>query len=191
MEETLSSLPFPPLTWDRFSWVGEDVLSSWAGFRDPEFQSKGQHAETSNGGVTLQIQPPEAKEGERARPSPEQARAYEFLKSHEVATAESVLLAIFKEYPALRGAYAFDAEVAAKLMPEIRKPEDLRALIGLRYVHLLPTARDGVGYVGFEFECTWDDHGLGVMTHKGRIVEVGTAEMAFDEYADEFRSGGS
>jgi hypothetical protein len=35
-------------------------------------------------------------------------------------------------------------------------------------------------YVGFEFGCTWDDeHGLGVLMHGERVVDVGGAETAF------------
>ena len=40
--------------------------------------------------------------------------------------------------------------------------------------------------MGFKFGCTWDDeHGLGVMTHRGHVVEVGGADTAFLEWIAE------
>lgn len=36
-----------------------------------------------------------------------------------------------------------------------------------------------MAYVGFSFWCTWDDeHGLGVMTHKNRVVKIGGVDTA-------------
>ncbi len=32
--------------------------------------------------------------------------------------------------------------------------------------------------------CTWDEeHGVGVLTHKGRVVKLGQADTAFDSHA--------
>lgn len=40
--------------------------------------------------------------------------------------------------------------------------------------------KDGYAYVGYEFGCTWDEeHGLGFMTYKDRIVDFGGADSAF------------
>ena len=40
--------------------------------------------------------------------------------------------------------------------------------------------KDGIAYVGYEFGCIWDDeHGLGVMTHKTRIIDFGGADSSF------------
>jgi hypothetical protein len=41
-------------------------------------------------------------------------------------------------------------------------------------------SKDGFAYVGYEFGCTWDDeHGLGFMTHKDRIIDFGGADTSF------------
>jgi len=38
--------------------------------------------------------------------------------------------------------------------------------------------KDGIPYVGFEFGCTWDEeHGLGVLMHGTRTVEIGDTAM--------------
>ena len=68
-------------------------------------------------------------------------------------------------------------------MPEIERIEQLRSLIGLSNVYVHAVSKDGMAYIGYEFGCTWDDeHGLGVMTHRNRIVEAGYADASFDEW---------
>lgn len=53
-----------------------------------------------------------------------------------------------------------------------KRPDDLRALIGLGTIHVLATAKKGMAYVGFEFGCTWDEeHALGVQTHGRRGID--------------------
>jgi hypothetical protein len=64
-------------------------------------------------------------------------------------------------------------------MPDITTGEDLRPLIGLHSVNVHPLKKNGMPYLGFEFGCTWDEeHGLGVLTHGTRVVEVGGADTA-------------
>lgn len=46
--------------------------------------------------------------------------------------------------------------------------------------------RDGAAYVGYEFACAWDEeHGLGAMTHRDRVVAVGQADVAILEWIAE------
>jgi hypothetical protein len=53
------------------------------------------------------------------------------------------------------------------------------ALIGLHDVYVHQVLKDGLPYVGYEFGCTWDgEHGLGVLVHGTRVVEVGGAQTA-------------
>jgi hypothetical protein len=77
----------------------------------------------------------------------------------------------------------FLGEDADQQMPELRESSELKRLIGLSTVHISDVEKEGVAYVGFEFGCTWEEeHGLGVMTHRDRIIEVGDAETAFDAW---------
>ena len=52
-----------------------------------------------------------------------------------------------------------------------------RSLIGLYNVNIHPLVEDGPSpYLGYEFGCSWDvEHGLGVLMHGLRVVEVGGA----------------
>jgi hypothetical protein len=66
-------------------------------------------------------------------------------------------------------------------LPDIRSAEDVQNHIGLSIVHVMNSDKDEFAYVGFEFGCTWDEeHGLGVMTHRDRIIAIGQADKSFD-----------
>jgi hypothetical protein len=178
-KHTLNLPPFPPLEWDQFFWAGDVVLRSWAGFqsRRGAYGSVSSRDE-SDGSARLTITP--EKDDAPTPPLPEQVRAFQFLLGNEHSLSISVLAAIFSEYPTLRNSYDYDEEEAVELMPEIERAEQLRSLIGLSNIHVLSVAKDGVAYLGFEFGCTWDnEHGLGVMTHRDRVVEVGGADTSF------------
>ena len=85
---------------------------------------------------------------------------------------------------------ADDPEFAREFMPDIKRNDDLRDMIGLGIVHVLSIAKDGHAYIGFEMGCTWDEeHGVGVMTHMGRVVGVGQGDMGFDSSAAENDGG--
>jgi hypothetical protein len=138
----------------------------------------------SDGTVRLNVIPLEGKE--KQAPTPEQAAAFQFLVDHDGSVHASVLGALFESYPDMNDSYGYDDEEADELMPAINAPDQLKSLIGLSTVHVLPVSRDGVAYIGFEFGCTWDsEHGLGVMTHKDRVVKVGGADTSFLEWIAE------
>ncbi len=184
-KQTLNLPPFPPLQWDDYFWTGEIVLPSWAGFqsRRGAYGSVSSRNE-SDGSAQLHIMP--QKERARTPPLPEQERAFRLLLEKERVVADSVLRAIFQTYPGLRDNYGYEDEEAAELMPDIERPGQLRPLIGLSDVHILNVAKGGIAYIGFEFGCTWDEeHGLGVMTHQERVVEVGGADTSFLEWIAE------
>ena len=180
MEDALNMPPFPPLEWDDWAWVGSIRLGAWAGFRSRRGPyASADSAAPSDGSADLCVM---TLDEARVLPSPEQAAACRHLREHQEATRDAILAAVFAAYPALQERYGYEGEDAA-LMPDLAGPDQLRALIGLSGVHCFPVARDGVAYVGFEFGCAWDgEHGLGAMTHAGRVVEVGGADTAILEW---------
>ena len=173
-DKVLNLPPFPPLHWDGSQWEGEVVLPSWAGFqsRRGAYGSVSSEA-ASDGNISLTV------EG-AGPPLPAQVSAFQFLLDHEPAVAAAALGHVFSEYPRLREAYDPGEEESDELMPPIDRAEQLKGLIGLSSIYVLRAAKDGVAYVGFEFGCTWDEeHGLGVMTHRDRVVELGQADASF------------
>jgi len=181
---TLNIPPFPPLQWEDYFWVGEVTLPSWSGFQTRRgWYGSVSSDSPSNGSARLSIVP----EGDehRSHPTVEQGVAFKYLIDNEAAVAASVLQALFNRYLDEKTVYAEDysEEEAEENLPDITDPSGLRALIGLSNVHVLSVVKDGAAYVGFEFGCVWDDeHGAGVMTHLGRVVEVGQADTSFLEW---------
>jgi hypothetical protein len=150
--------------------------------------------ESSDGSATLRFDTGGAG---RVTPTDAQIAAHRWLVRNESAVARAVLNAIFAEYPRLREEYidaydAEDAQAAARASPPLERAEQLNGQIGLSGVFVLPVAKNGVSYVGFEFGCVWEsEHGLGVLTHKNRVVETGSAYSAFDgRRAEADASGG-
>jgi hypothetical protein len=165
--------PFPPLRWTGALWEGRVDLPVWRGF------SAGQGTEDT---VFLRVAPPPGG-GEYREPSPPQAAALRYLLSHDAAIRDNIVRAIYVNYPALQHEYGYDPDEAARVMPDLTGPDDLHNLIHLSTVHIFDTTWDGVAYEGFEFDCTWDaEHGLGVLTHRARMVEVGGAEVSYEEW---------
>jgi hypothetical protein len=171
--------PFPPLQWEVHGWTGRVVLPSWKGFQSREGAYGAQSSDKpSAGAARLHVARPA---GEATPPTSEQIAAYRYLLDHDTAIREAVLTALLEAYPGMQDEYGFDED--DELMPAVEQPGQFRELVGLSEVHILPVARDGVAYIGFEFGCTWDDeHGLGFMTHKDRVLEVGGADTSFDEW---------
>jgi len=186
-DETLNIPPFPPMRWENCAWVGEVTLPSWAGFQTRRGWYGAVSSDSpSNGTARLSIEPED--EELISHPTVEQEAAFNYLVNNEATVAASVLQALFNRYPDEKRAYAEDysKEEAEEILPEIADPSGLRALIGLSDVHVLSVVKDGASYIGFEFGCVWDEeHGAGVMTHLGRVVEAGQADTSFLEWIAE------
>lgn len=173
--------PFPSMKWDEDRWTAHVRLPGWAGFQarlGPYAGLSGD--EPSDGTVELSV---ELEDQEQRPPTPAQAAAYRHLVTNEAALTRAILQAVFDEYPRYRESYWDALDEPEELFPPVASPEGLKPLIGLATVHVLPDQKDGLAYVGFELGCVWDDeHGLGVMTHGGRILEVGQADTSFDAW---------
>lgn len=151
--------PFPPLVWsDHDGWEGDALLAAY-------------------GTTTVQI----ASADPSIPPTAAQARAFTRLVEQNEAVDDAVMRAILAEYPAYRKLYQeYDPHTADQVAPLVSTADELERLIDLDAVYVLDVEKDGEAYIGFNFGWRWDrEHGLGVMTHAGRVVEVGQADTAF------------
>lgn len=106
--------------------------------------------------------------------------AYNYLKENQEQIKDSILNSLLIEYKDLQELYDYDKETATAIMPVVDNNLQFQNLIGLSTVHLMNVSKDGIAYIGYEFGCTWDDeHGLGIMTHKNRIIKIGLADTSF------------
>jgi hypothetical protein len=98
--------------------------------------------------------------------------------AHEREMQRALLDKLLATYEPLRGKYARFLGDATQ-MPVVHDSDEFRRLIGLTALHVHPIEGHGPPYVGFELGCTWDDeHGLGVLMHGTRVVEIGGADTA-------------
>jgi hypothetical protein len=164
--------------WDRFFWTAQVQLPSWVGYqsRNGPYGSISSD-EPSDGLVTIVVEP----EGGKESPLTEQDHAsVQWWLDHEAEVASAVLAGLLAEYPRLQQLYGYEGAERETCMPDVSRTEQFRQLIGLHNVHFVPLLKEGLPYVGYEFGCTWDgEHGLGVLMHGSRVVEVGSADTAF------------
>lgn len=131
-------------------------------------------------------------------PTVAQGRAFQHLLENEREVRDSVLQGIYRVYPEWREAY-FGCQISSDggntyqlgselpelfppdNMPEISEAAGLMRLIAPGGIHFHAEESQGYGYVGFSFSCKWDEeHGLGVLTHQGKVLDVGGPEVSFE-----------
>jgi hypothetical protein len=161
--------------WDDYFWKATVRLPDWRGFQSRRGPYASQDSESSSDGTIEIVFAPTGRDD-----SPLKDDEIEFVRWAVRNSSEmqrSLLNGLFAAYPSLQEQY--DGFVEPEEMPSIRTVDDLRLLIGLHSVTVHQIEKDGVPYVGFEFGCTWDvEHGLGVLMHGTRVVEIGGADTA-------------
>jgi hypothetical protein len=106
--------------------------------------------------------------------------AYNYLITHSEQIQKSILVRLLADYKNLQVEYGYDEDEANEFMPDVDNVEQFKKLIRLSRIHLLNVSKDGFAYVGYEVSCSWDDeHGLGFMTHKDRVVDFGGSDTSF------------
>ena len=157
-------------------WATRLRLPSWAGYqsRNGAYGSRDK-SESSDGSVEL-IFAPEARGLE---PLTEQEMLLiSWFELNEPDVSESVKASIIDwcSPQSLDRTSRFDFDDD---FPVIVNEEDLKDNVGLYAVNIHQLDVGGVPYFGFEFGCEWDEeHGLGVLMHGTRLVEVGLADTA-------------
>lgn len=161
---------------DNTCWTATTKLSSWA-----EFQERGDaygavSSEEPSSGTVKVCFAPEGRGQEPLQASELSAISWFF--AHEPKVSEAVQNAILVAYPELQEQFGFETDDGSE-MPAASSVEDLKKLMCLQSVNIHQVSRDGVPYIGFELGCAWDrEHGLGVLMHGERVIEVGGADTA-------------
>lgn len=112
--------------------------------------------------------------------------AYQYLLDNQGELLQNILKSLFSEYSSLQRAYDYDELEIQEYMPNVNLIDDFRELISLKRIHILNTEKNGLCYIGFHFECNWDDEQeLGFMTHEKRVVKIGGADCSFMSWVAE------
>jgi len=105
-----------------------------------------------------------------------QYNSIQYLYENSELVRDSLLNSLLKDYPKAK-------EIYGDFMPDINSIEDYKKYLGLSFLHIMDSEKDGFAYYGFELGCSWEDeHGLGVMMHKDRVIEVGDAEESLNHW---------
>jgi|SRR6185437_1384429 len=171
------------LTTSQFSlednpwWTTKAILPSWKGFQSRKGSYGAQDTIVASDGTVKIVFAPEGRGNEPLTSS--EISAIDWVIEHEASMSQALLSFLLKEYPSLQKQYGYSGKEEAELMPDIRAAEDLHSLIGLSAINVHQVQKDGIPYAGFEFGCTWDEeHGLGVLMHGTRTVQIGGADTA-------------
>jgi hypothetical protein len=172
--------PFPRLTWNGSFWEGKVHLEAWRGFISiREFCPWVTRGGLPDGDLRLHVSSPVNDKPEP--PNQEQITSFQHLLDHQKTLREAVLRAVFEQYPRWKKCYA--GFVDEQMMPAISDASALTRLIRPGGVHVMANPKNGFTFIGFEFACKWDEeHGLGVLTHRGTVISTGGADEAFREY---------
>lgn len=177
---------FPKFEWKE-EWEGQIMLNSWSGFQSRQGDYGGIDSNKPSNGLS-KIRIDNDGDAENKTITAGQIKAIEFLLDNDAAIRENILTALMPYYQQLRIDWGSEDE---DWMPAIHSSEAFKEMIGLSWIHVSNIEKDDVAYLGFEIGCTWDDeHGLGIMLHRDRVVEIGGADVSFLWWvADKDRKG--
>ncbi len=112
--------------------------------------------------------------------SPAHENSLSFLLTHGAQMLDSILTRLLAEYPQLQEDFGYSEEEKGEYMPDVTTKEELCKLLTPCRIQLIPIEKDGLSYMGVAFDCTWDEeHALGVMMHKTRVVDMGGEDTSF------------
>ena len=164
----------PAINKGEFGFEGTIKIQSWAGFQTRTVDS----TELSDG--TCRLSTGGDMVVDEPRIEDYHLNAYNYLIENQEIIKESILDYLFNSYPELQEQYGYDDDKKSEFMPDVKSKEEFKQLIGISNVHLMNVEKDGLAYVGYEIGCKWDDeHGIGFMTHKSRIIDFGGADTSF------------
>jgi len=155
---------------DAGSWTGKRRFPDFLPFRETP-HAKGKAPTTFELLVDADDQ---------EQPTPAQVRAFQFFVEHEKDVCGTIIDAVLHWYVRRREQ---DPEwFEEQDCPEIDKADGLRDLMTFQGLRVRRDEFKGTALTGFSFSCKWDDeHGLGVLVHRGTVLDVGQADVAFHD----------
>lgn len=112
------------------------------------------------------------------KPMPFQQKALNYFFENEENVLNAVCEGVIQYAPQIRERYKVLPD-----FPDLKTIDDVKKHIVVEAIHVLGDEKDGVGYLGYNCDCTWDDeHGMGVLMHKDRCVDAGEVEIATQSF---------
>ncbi len=109
-----------------------------------------------------------------------QQNALTYFEEHQASILDALCLGVIAEYPNILSVYDITEPDGSPEFPHLTSIEEVQRAIGIGNLHILHHSKDDAAYVGLECGCPWDEeHGLGVLMHKERVIQVGSADISF------------
>ncbi|WP_323772036.1 DUF6985 domain-containing protein [Antarctobacter sp.] len=153
-------------SFNRFFWQSKINLPAWSEFTGAR--------------PTVLTFAPEGRDN--APLSAEELALVQWVSDNYAMQTPIILAAIFEAYPKFRRQFFEDHDIEENEedLPLVTSAEGLARVMVLTDVFVPQISKDSVPYVGYQFSCEWDkEHGLGVLMHGSRLVEIGGADTAF------------
>lgn len=157
---------------DDEDWeIGFSVeLEQWAAFFEEEKAEIHYEILTKNG-----------EETNRHQKHHHQGIAY--IKEHQTEILNQFLTELLKEYPEIQKKYQnfYSAEQMAEFLPDISDISGFAPLLSPTNMFIFSHFLEDLPYYSVGFSCSWEqEHGLGVIMHKNRIIKICDASEIFD-----------
>lgn len=92
---------------------------------------------------------------------------------------EVMLDTVYEHYSTWQDEYGYTTDEKELLMPDIFSSVELKTLLYPEKIFIMDIVNE-VPYIGVQFRCKWDEeHGVGLMLYKDRVVKVGGSDTAF------------
>ena len=109
-----------------------------------------------------------------------EVRAYNYLLENQHAIRDRILRTLVEGWEQFKETYyldpADDPDVP-DITPANRDAFDLKPFIGPQSIAFHEEAKDGVAYLEWFLNCTWDpEHGLAAITHQDRVIDLDRGE---------------
>lgn len=184
-----SNFKWPKLAWDDGEWTADVVLPTWKWHLRAIVTPFGTSRRRSTGKARLRVL---TADDDRAEPTSAQAKAYAYLVEHQEAIRDALLRAAMKEFNKFLDEHVDElndelfCRAYGRFPKRVSQPELPRRQIKLSSIYLHAADKSGVAYVGYSFDCDWEDeHGLGMLTHRRRVLVAGHADVSWSSDAYE------
>ncbi len=166
---------FPGFEWDGYFWTTTAIIPAWGGYQAREGAYGGQSSDLPAIGLIRIVFAPEGRDDSPMRP--EEVSQVQWAIEHGGSVEAAAAQAVFAQYPEWQA--DFHEDEVAEFMPDIKTTADLKKLMGITSINVHQISASGLAYIGIELGCTWDvEHGIGVLLHGTRVVDVGGADTA-------------
>ncbi|MDF1697815.1 MAG: hypothetical protein P1U56_18350 [Saprospiraceae bacterium] len=109
-------------------------------------------------------------------PGQEQINAINFLIANQSELVHLITKEIWSQWDEIEDDHEYEQYTEA---PKIQSPKDIEKIISVHSIYIDAFHKNGIAYIGIEGDCLWDEeHGIGLVIHKDRVVQFGGAEEA-------------